>query len=105
MLGVMDKSGELWSTKDISEWLGVSMAAAYALVSGSDFPLPVRGLSHSRRWSQTVVRSWVTTPRFQKMSSNTLNEGQPARPQQPVLGFDQSAVVVRPIRQQNRRTT
>jgi hypothetical protein len=49
-----DKSGEHWSTKEIAEWLGISVAAAYALVSGSDFPLPVRGFSHSRQWSQTL---------------------------------------------------
>ena len=60
----MNEECELWSVREIAAWLGLSMSAAYALVGQVDFPLPVRGQAHSRRWSQTVVRAWITTPRF-----------------------------------------
>lgn len=60
----MNEECELWSVKEIAAWLGLSMAAAYALVGQGDFPLPVRGQAHSRRWSRTVVRDWIRTPRF-----------------------------------------
>ncbi len=60
----MNEERELWSVRDIAAWLGLSMPAAYALVGQTDFPLPVRGQAHSRRWSRTVVRDWITTPRF-----------------------------------------
>ena len=103
--GFMDKSGELWSARDIANWLGISMAAAYALVSGSDFPLPVRGLSHSRRWSQTVVRAWVTTPRFHRTAVEDFHEVGKVRTEPEILRYDQSALVVRPGRRQNRRAT
>lgn len=67
--GFMSDSRELWSVRDIADWLGLTMPAAYALVAEPEFPLPVRGQAHSRRWSQTVVRAWITTPRFAEPSA------------------------------------
>lgn len=99
----MNKAGELWTAGDIAAWLGISMPAVYALVSEEGFPLPVRGLAHSRRWSQTVVRQWVTTPRF---ASDVEIAGSPQSRRRARANRDANsdAIIVRPLRSPGSKT-
>jgi predicted DNA-binding transcriptional regulator AlpA len=99
----MTDSGELWTASDIASWLGISKPAVYALVAEKNFPLPIRGLSHSRRWSQTVVKEWIRTPRFMERDSNLSLANLPIR-----VHVDSAritpTIVERPLRTARKRT-
>lgn len=99
----MKDSGELWTASDIASWLGISMPAVYALVAEKDFPLPIRGLSHSRRWSKTVVKEWVCTPRFAERESRDLVTEMPVRV--PVVSVRMNPTIVeRPLRTKGKKS-
>ena len=99
----MRDTGELWTTGDIAVWLGISVPAVCALVVEEGFPLPLRGLTHSRRWSQTVVKEWVLTPRFaEREPAVPVNVVQMTRAASSIEG--PLTVVERPLRSKGKRS-